>query len=438
MNRSALNQHQAHLAALQQAYAWHLEAAGIDALWIYSGSPRPHYGDDQMGAFRAYGHFVHWVPMPALSHSWLLIRPGQPPLLQIHAPDDFWHLPTQRPDAAWCDAFDIRLSNEQTPPACSATRRAVIGDLDAAQAADMSAVLNPPALLTALDLGRLRKSAHELTCLTDANRQALAGHSAAHQVFEAGGGELDIHLAYLAASRQRESALPYDSIVGINRHAGVLHYQHYDVHTPHERHSLLVDAGHRKGGYCADISRTWAGRDAPDIFPSLLASMQSLQRRLVAACAPGVEFVALHQRMHHELAEVLVEHGVVRCSAETAVAQGITRAFCPHGLGHSLGIQVHDVGGRLDDDGQALPPPAADTALRLTRKLVPNMVITIEPGCYMIPMLLEPMRHGPLAAQIDWRLVEELTPCGGIRIEDNIVITQQGQRDLTAIAQHEV
>ncbi|SDK82693.1 Xaa-Pro dipeptidase [Franzmannia pantelleriensis] len=429
--------HLAHLEALQHAYSALLEAAGIDALWIYSGAPMSHHGDDQYPAFRAYGHFVHWVPMAELSHSWLLIRPAQPPLLQIHAPDDFWHLPAQRPDAAWSRAFEIRLSDDAAPPDCSATHRAVIGDLDAQQAGAMGATLNPPALLDALDRGRLHKSAHEVACLRDANRQALAGHAAARQAFEAGAGELDIHLAYLVASRQRESALPYDSIVGLNHHAGVLHYQHYDLEAPQQRHALLVDAGHRERGYCADITRTWAGPAAPDVFASLLEAMQTLQRELISACAPGVAFVELHQRMHYALAAMLIEHGVIRCSIEAAVTGGITRAFCPHGLGHSLGIQVHDVGGKQNDAGRPLPSPATDPALRLTRPLSPGMVVTIEPGCYVIPMLLEPLRSGGLAAQIDWSLVEQLAPCGGIRLEDNIVITDTGHHNLTALAQQE-
>ncbi|APX93083.1 Xaa-Pro dipeptidase [Halomonas sp. 1513] len=434
-HRDAL--HLAHLDTLQQAYAERLEEAGVDALWIYSGAPRLHYGDDQAPTFRAYGHFVHWAPLPELSHSWLLIRPGHPPLLQIHAPADFWHLPAQRPEAAWCEAFEIRLCDDATPPGCVATRRAVIGDLDAEQAQAMGATLNPPALLDALDRGRLHKTPHELACLLDANRAALAGHAAAQHAFEAGAGELDIHLAYLAASRQRESSLPYASIVGLNQHAGVLHYQHYDPRTPSQRHALLVDAGHRELGYCADITRTWAGPDAPGLFVSLLEAMQSLQRELISACAPGVTFVALHQHMHHALAAVLIEHGVIRCSAEAAVHDGITRAFCPHGLGHSLGLQVHDVGGKQDDGGQPLAPPSSDPALRLTRTLTPNMVVTIEPGCYVIPMLLEPLRGGRLAQQIEWPLVEQLAPCGGIRLEDNIAITDSGQRNLTQLAHGE-
>lgn len=72
-----------------------------------------------------------------------------------------------------------------------------------------------------------------------------------------------MQLAYLAASRQRESEVPYQNIIGLNEHAGVLHYQHYDLSAPKQRYSLLVDAGRRFRGYCADITRTYTGPDSP-------------------------------------------------------------------------------------------------------------------------------------------------------------------------------
>ncbi len=107
---------------------------------------------------------------------------------------------------------------------------------------------------------------------------------------------------------------------------------------------------------------------------------------------------------------------------------GLTRAFCPHGLGHLLGVQVHDVAGRVDAAGRPPPPPEAHPALRLTRSLEAGMVVTIEPGLYVIPMLLAPTVGG---SDVDWGLVERLAGHGGIRIEDNLVVTADGARNLT-------
>ncbi|MDZ7852883.1 MAG: Xaa-Pro dipeptidase [Halomonas sp.] len=420
-----------HLAALQQTYNEILTRLGLDGVLLYSGHPRRHFADDQEASFAAFGHFMHWIGQADLARSWLLICPGQRPRLKVHAPDDFWHLPARLPDEPWVATFEIEMSRDDAPPALPTGRFAVLGDVSAALADSLGAACNPTDLLGALDEGRVRKSDYEIACLRDANQQAMAGHRAARRAFLEGGAELDVQFAYLSASRQRETALPYASIVGLNAHAGVLHYQHYDNVAPARRRSLLLDAGHRQRGYCADITRTWAGPDADPAFAPLIEGVTALQQRLIDALAPGVDYVDLHQRMHQALGALLADQGLVHCTPEAAVDQGITRAFCPHGLGHSLGLQVHDVAGRVDGAGRPLPPPDRDPALRLTRKLEAGMVVTMEPGLYVIFMLLAPLKEGAAGGDIDWRLVEGLADHGGIRIEDNLVITPSGHDTLT-------
>ncbi|WP_129140327.1 Xaa-Pro dipeptidase [Modicisalibacter coralii] len=423
--------HATHLDALETAYAALLEAHGYDGVLLYSGHPHTHFADDQQASFATFAHFLHWVPLPGTQHSWLLVRPGRTPLLRFHAPADFWHLTPRLPDAAWARRFTIEATDEATPPHPGGGRIALIGEIDPTLAQAIGGELNPPALLAALDELRVRKSDYEIERLREANHLALAGHHAAREAFEAGAAELDIQLAYLGASRQRESDVPYQNIVGLNGHAGVLHYQHYDLEAPVHRRSLLVDAGRRVAGYCADITRTWAGRDADARFAALIDGVERFQQALIADIAAGVDFVALHERMHQALGELLQAQGVIHCDPASAVERGITRAFCPHGLGHLLGLQVHDVAGRQDDRGRPLPPPADDPALRLTRRLDAGMVVTIEPGLYVIPLLLDPLRETPAGRDIDWPVVERLAPHGGIRIEDNVVVTVQGADNLT-------
>ncbi|GKW50113.1 Xaa-Pro dipeptidase [Halomonas sp. NCCP-2165] len=420
-----------HLTQLARAYETQLARHGYDGVLLYSGCAHRHFADDQHASFATYGHFLHWVPLAGLEHSWLLIRPGHKPRLFFHAPRDFWHLPPRLPEAPWVDAFEVVTREEREAPRLPAGRFAVLGEVSAAQAERLGAEANPEALTRALDELRVRKSDYEVACLREANRRALAGHAAARDAFLAGGAELDCQLAYLKAARIRESELPYQSIVGINAHGGVLHYQHYDLEAPARAHSLLVDGGHRFRGYCADITRSWAGPAASDDYRALLAGMDHLQRQLVEALAPGVSYVAMQEQMHQGLAELLVAHGLVKASAEAAVERGITRAFCPHGLGHQLGLQVHDVGGRQDEQGRPLPPPPTHPALRLTRELEAGMAITVEPGLYVIPMLLEPLRQGATAGLLDWARVEALGAHGGIRIEDNVLITPTGRDNLT-------
>lgn len=421
-----------HIQAVERHYAATLTALGYDGVLIYSGHPALHFGDDQHVSFSSYGHFQHWTGQTELSHSWLLIQPGQRPVCFFHAPDDFWHLPAQLPEQAWAEHLEVVTGCHEVPPRLGAGRFAVIGNVSDSDAAAIGAQRNPPALLAALDEGRVRKSEYELACLGEANRMAVLGHRAARETFLAGGSELDIHLDYLKASRQREGELPYGNIVGLGSHAAVLHYQHYDTQSPIERYSLLVDAGHRYRGYCADITRTWPGADADATFAALIPRMHEIKQRLVAAVAPGVDYVELHRWMHRLLGELLVESEVVSASAEAAVESGITRAFCPHGLGHLLGIQVHDVAGRTARDGTPLPPPAEYPALRLTRELEAGMAVTIEPGLYVIPMLLEPLKSAPTGQLLNWALIERLAPHGGIRIEDNVSVTANAARNLTA------
>ena len=129
---------------------------------------------------------------------------------------------------------------------------------------------------------------------------------------------------------------------------------------------------------------------------------------------------------------MLIEAGVVKTGLEKAVESRLASAFFPHGVGHLIGLQVHDVGGhQAGPEGGEAPPPEEHPFLRNTRILEPGHVVTIEPGLYFIPMLLDPWRNGDKAGVVDWDLVDRLLPHGGIRIEDNVVCTEDGPVDLT-------
>ena len=262
--------------------------------------------------------------------------------------------------------------------------------------------------------------------------QALAvrGHLAVADAFKAGATELELHQVYLAASGQRETELPYPNIIGLNEHAATLHYQRLRAEAPTVKRSLLIDAGAEWNGYAADITRTYSA-SATDDFAAIIETMDSLQQRICAEVKPGVDFVVLHAFTHRQLAGVLRDHQIVQCSADEAVARGITRGFLPHGLGHLLGLQVHDAGGRLADaTGRKREPPAQDPHLRLTRTLQPGVVVTIEPGLYFIPSLLRALL-AKNEAQLNRAMIERLVPFGGIRIEDNVEVTADGHRNLT-------
>ena len=128
---------------------------------------------------------------------------------------------------------------------------------------------------------------------------------------------------------------------------------------------------------------------------------------------------------------------IVRCVSTAELGTlvhtetGLTGTFLPHGLGHLLGLQVHDAAGRqISPDGELRAPPDGHPYLRLTRRLEPGFVVTIEPGIYFIASLLAKL-DGKMRARLDWGAVERFLPYGGIRIEDNLVIETSGRRNLT-------
>jgi Xaa-Pro dipeptidase len=145
-----------------------------------------------------------------------------------------------------------------------------------------------------------------------------------------------------------------------------------------------------------------------------------------------VAFPDLHRRTHLGIAELLRRWDLVRSREEEMTAAGITFAFFPHGLGHLLGLQVHDVGGHMGDEaGAALSPPADFPKLRFLRSLEAGHVVTIEPGIYFIDSLLAGLKSGPHAGKVNWDKVARLRPFGGIRIEDDVLVTADGCENLT-------
>jgi Xaa-Pro dipeptidase len=206
----------------------------------------------------------------------------------------------------------------------------------------------------------------------------------------------------------------------LGENASTLHHVTYRRDEPQSSaaQSLLVDAGASCYGYCSDITRTHVKGigAAASSFAGLRSAVDRLQQTLCREVRVGERYEALHDRAHAHVAAALREVGIVKVSEEEAVANGTTRGFFPHGLGHSLGLQCHDVG------CAQLKPRADNPFLRNTATIAERQCFTIEPGIYFIESLLEPLRQGPQAAGIDWSLVAALSHLGGIRVEDDLVV----------------
>lgn len=426
-----------HVATLTSKYEQIL-AAGQSVL-IHSGTEHHYFGDDRAIVFQAFGHFAHWLPVNRPDH-FVLVRAGDKPRYFQVVPQDFWYDQSLQIDAdlepAIHEAFDVvRLSSiDDVAKQTELTVCDYLGPDPSWAAAQgiAQAKTNAPALLALLDFARAVKAKYEIDQLRLANQQGLVGHAAAAECFLGGGSEFEIHNAFLQACSLLEYETPYTNIVGLDTNAAVLHYQHKSRTRVPNAQLLLIDAGSRVNGYGSDITRTTPSQHCHPVMDSLITGMEALELEIVASVKPGVAYPALHDQAIAGVASLLVEHGIAKVAKSELIERRLAHAFMPHGVGHLLGIQVHDVGGhQRSASGGRIEPPAHSPALRTTRMLSEDMVFTVEPGLYFIPMLLDPLRTGDAREALNWPLIDELIPSGGIRIEDNIRVTATGAENLT-------
>ena len=428
-----------HLERLCATTAQALEASGFGSLLVHSGAPLTIFEDDRTYPFEAHAPFKVWVPVADAPDSFIYFVPGRRPQLLFHSPADYWHKAAALPQAYWTQHFDIRpvtdrdAARKALPQNLSNT--AYIGDLIPELPAWAVAAVNPRNLMQRLDFVRAVKTPYELECLREANRIGARGHRAALQAFKDGASEFEIELAFLRACGMREQELPYNPIIALNDGGAVLHYQVLQRTAPAERHSMLIDAGAEFGGYASDITRTYSWRN-PD-FETLIRSMDEMQQSLCKGVRAGVDWRDVHLRSHQLIATLLRDADITTCSAEEAVATGVSSVFLPHGIGHLLGLEVHDVGGSMrGPDGGKIPSPEGHPFLRLTRVLQEGFVVTMEPGIYFIDQLLSAAKADSRARSINWSRVDALRRFGGIRIEDDLAVTASGCENLTRDAFH--
>ena len=427
----------AHIEAIKARHDRALEKAGAGHAVIFSGAPKLVFLDDAYYPFKANPHFVGWLPLTATPFCYLIHTPGEVPILVYYQEKDYWHTPPADPQGYWTDHFDIRVVHTvddiarhlpQTRDKCI-----LIGDIgDDAHAFNIERI-NPASAINILHYARSEKTGYELACMRAASRRAVKGHRAAEEVFRAGKSEYEIHLAYCRAVKHTENELPYANIIALNEHGAIMHYQHQAREAPTKTRSFLIDAGANVHGYASDITRSYSFEDGE--FQEFIDRLDALQLELVSEVKAGVDFTDLHLLTHRKIAELLVTVGLASGTVESLIENDVTSAFFPTGLGHLLGIQVHDVGGFMEDEsGNTIDRPSGHRWLRLTRTLEIDQVLTIEPGCYVIGMLLENLEGTPGAAMVNRDKVEWLRPFGGARIEDNVRVLADGCENFTRAA----
>jgi len=279
------------------------------------------------------------------------------------------------------------------------------------------------------------KSDAEIRELERAVASTAAIHEYAMSMARPGRRECEIAGLLSGLARSRGGELSFQPTCSV--HGEVLHNHHYD-NTMEAGDLLLVDAGATSPmHYAGDITRVVpVGGSFHDRQRAVYDAVLNAQQTAIDMLEPGVPFRKVHREAARVLTEHLIDMGLMAGDAEAAVEAGAHALFFPHGLGHMLGLDVHDMEALGEDlvgyaDDQERSDQFGLDALRLARPLEPGFVVTVEPGCYFIPPLIQTWREeGRHADFINYDAVAEFTGFGGIRIEDDVLITESGSRIL--------
>ncbi|MCF7886741.1 MAG: aminopeptidase P family protein [Candidatus Marinimicrobia bacterium] len=260
-------------------------------------------------------------------------------------------------------------------------------------------------------------------------------HIAAMEMLEPGMFEYEACGAMEGIALAAASRISFPSIFSVE---GETLHNHYHGNQMKEGDILINDSGAESElHYAGDITRTipvsgkFTGRQR-DIYQIVLEA----NKTGIKASKPGITYKEVHLQAARVIAEGLKELGLMRGNLEEAVANGAHALFFPHGLGHMMGLDVHDMEGLgedyvgYDEDTQRSDQFGL-ASLRLGKELKPGYVLTVEPGIYFIPELIDRWKEdGKHEAFINYDKVEEYKDFGGVRIEDDILITEKKQRIL--------
>ncbi|WP_066632494.1 aminopeptidase P family protein [Labilibacter marinus] len=215
-------------------------------------------------------------------------------------------------------------------------------------------------------------------------------------------------------------------------------HNHYHGNTLRKGDLLLVDAGSESPRhYATDNTRTSpVGGEFTDKQREIYQVVVDANNNALSATKPGITYKEVHLLAAKTIASGLKEVGLMKGNVDEAVAEGAHALFMPHGLGHMIGLDVHDMEDYNDtlvgyDEETTRSTQFGLAALRMGRRLEPNFVVTNEPGIYFIPALIDQWKNeGKFSEFIDYSKVEKYKEFGGIRLEDDVLVTETGSRIL--------
>jgi len=279
---------------------------------------------------------------------------------------------------------------------------------------------------------RRPKDSVELDRMRRACAASAAGFEAAVRFIRPGVTERQIQIEMeVEFFRRGGDRTAYDTIVAGGPNSAVLHFPPTD-RALGESDLVLIDAGAEVAGYASDVTRTYsAGGKFTAEQQALYDVVLAAEKDACAKCRAGTEYRKIHLDAALDLARGLVDFGLLRGDASSLVERDAHALFFPHGIGHMVGLGVRDASGYLP--GRSRSERDGLKNLRTDLPLEAGYVMTIEPGIYFIPALLaDPERRERFADAVDWERVDSMLDFGGVRIEDNVLVTESEPEILTA------
>jgi Xaa-Pro aminopeptidase len=410
---------------------------------LVAGQSRPRNFQHNRFPFRAESHFLYLVGR-SIEGAALLVAPSHAPTLFAPPADpeaELWTGPmTTLDDLSKQLGLQVRPIDElrgaaeiaSLPPQDLETALwlSELLDRDLEPGGGTELAGSDVALAEAMIALRLQHDPAAIEQLRQAAEVTLLAHVAGMRGTRPGEREAVVRAAMEAQITAAGCNTAYGSIV--TAHGEILHNERHDGLLG-ANDLLLADVGaETPEGFAGDVTRAWpvAGRFSGTqraAYEVVLAS----QLAAIATVAPGVRYLEVHRAAGLALVEGLIGLGILRGTAPDLYARGAAALFFPHGVGHLLGLDVHDMEDLGDRAGYAAGRVRAtsrgDRYLRLDRDLLPGMCVTIEPGFYQIPRILSRASEvGELEGALDREELARFADVRGIRIEDDVLVTETG------------
>lgn len=413
---------------------------------LWSGQPQSRNFPANVYPFRPSSHFLYFAGLP-LSNAAIRLSQGRLELYKdnLSAASALWH-----GAAPAREELAVQMGADAAYPLAELGRRL---DGDATLPVQDRATQNQQSRLLGRSLADAPQGMDQELARAIVALRLVHDQEAIAQIRTAAAVTVQAHRAGMAATPQatHEAAVraameqvlmahgmtvAYNSIVTV--HGEVLHNEQYH-HPLHPGDLLLADVGaEAPSGWASDVTRTWpvSGRFSPtqrDIYDIVLAAHDAC----IESMKPGVEYRDAHLLAARVIADGLVQLGILQGRADDLVEMDAHALFFPHGIGHLLGLDVHDMEDLGDLAGYAEGRQRSDRFglgyLRLDRPLQAGMMTTIEPGFYQVPAILnDPERRSRYQSVVNWERLAQFADVRGIRIEDDVLVTEAGTEIITA------